>query len=708
MVELSGLWRAHPADEDLRRAFHDDEFDDDSWPLVRVPGHWQHETDAPDERLHSAAGPVLYRRRFEHDGPTRPGGRLWLQFDGVFSQGDVWLDGAYVGDTEGYFFPHGFEVTDLLTARREHVLAVEVSCPPVDDDSQPKRALTGAYQNDAHLAPGSNPGGIWRPVHVRETGPVCIRHGRVICTDATEERATLGLRLVLDSPDARSVRIRTVVACVHHELEQPLAAGENRVEWTVNVSDPVRWWPHSLGAQPLHDVRVEVCATDEDDDVVSDSRTWRTGFRSVELRNWICRVNGERLFLKGANVSPPSVHPASVAPSQMRALVRAARDAGLDMLRVHTHVAPPELYRAADELGVLLWQDLPLHGRYARSVRREAVRQAREAVDLLGHHPSVAIWCAHDEPYATERTGRRRALEPGVLPQQLPTWNRSILDRSVKRVLAKNDGSRPVIAHSGVLPHLPRLDGTDAHLWFGWYGGEVDDLASFASTLPRQVRFVSAFGAQAMPDATDELRRPDGTPDWGALAALGLEPEVLRRVLALPDDADLSEWVEASQGHQAYVVRRTIETLRRLKYRPTGGFSVHRLADPVGRAGFGLLDDRGHPKPAWSALVAACRPVIVVADSLPQPVEPGSTVELAVHVVSDERVDRSDSEVVAEVTTPVWSRTWRWKGDIPADACALVGKLRFTAPAATGPITLDLRMTGGDLVADNRYVSTIG
>ena len=36
--------------------------------------------------------------------------------DGVFYTSDVWLDGTYLGDTEGYFFPHAFEVTDALAA----------------------------------------------------------------------------------------------------------------------------------------------------------------------------------------------------------------------------------------------------------------------------------------------------------------------------------------------------------------------------------------------------------------------------------------------------------------------------------------------------------------------------------------------------------------------------------------------------------------
>ena len=42
----------------------------------------------------------------------------WLTFDGLFYQGDVWLDGAYLGDTEGYFAPHTFEVTDALARPR--------------------------------------------------------------------------------------------------------------------------------------------------------------------------------------------------------------------------------------------------------------------------------------------------------------------------------------------------------------------------------------------------------------------------------------------------------------------------------------------------------------------------------------------------------------------------------------------------------------
>ena len=162
--------------------------------------------------------------------------------------------------------------------------------------------------------------------------------------------------------------------------------------------------------------------------------------------DWVCSINGERLFLKGANLLPTRPGLADATPADVRRDVELAVEAGLDVLRVQAHIADHELYRAADELGMLLLQDFPLQWGYARQIRKEAVRQAREAVDSLGHHPSIVQWCAHDEPIAeapqveTDRRSRRLRRFVG---QQLPTWNKSVLDRWVKRSFEQADPTRP-------------------------------------------------------------------------------------------------------------------------------------------------------------------------------------------------------------------------------------------------------------------------
>ena len=49
-----------------------------------------------------------------------------------------------------------------------------------------------------NLDPDWNPGGIWRPVRLRDTGPVRIKWLRALCTEATETRGRLLLDVTLD------------------------------------------------------------------------------------------------------------------------------------------------------------------------------------------------------------------------------------------------------------------------------------------------------------------------------------------------------------------------------------------------------------------------------------------------------------------------------------------------------------------------------
>jgi beta-mannosidase len=702
-MEPAGIWRATEATEDLRRSYPSPDFDDSAWAEIRVPGHWR-STPAFTE----SDGPLLYRTRFEQAEQPAEGRRAWLTFDGLLYQGDVWLDGSYLGDTEGYFFPHTFEVTDALRERTEHVLALELACARQQERAA-KRNITGELQHSDVLDPDWNPGGIWRPVRLTETGPVRIASLRVLCAEATPERAVVHFRAVLDAAATCTVRLRTVVGGIDHELEQPLSEGENRVLWQVVVERPQLWWPHVLGDQPLHDVTVEVDIAG----TASDRRFLRTGLRQVRMRNWVCSVNGERLFLKASNQVPTRMALAEITPEELERDVQLAKDAGLDLLRLHAHVSRPELYDAADRHGLLLWQDFPLQWGYARGIRKQAVRQAREAVDLLGHHPSIAVWCGHNSPIALdlepgEPKHRGRAVLRFAAGQQLPTWNKTVLDGSVKRAFEKADGTRPVIAHSGVLPHLGS-GGTDSHLWFGWYHGDERDLETALRVWPRLARFVSEFGAQAVPETADFMH-PERWPDldWDELCRRhGLQKWVFDRVVPPAEYATFDDWRRATQQYQAELVRRQVEHLRRLKYRPTGGFCHFSFAD--GRPGvtWSVLDHERVPKPAYEALAAACAPVIVTADRPAAVYNSGDPIALDVHVVSDLRVPVRDARVVADLAWEGGSASWTWSGDVAPDSCERVGTVRLVAPETAGPLVLDLSLEAADVKAVNRYESLI-
>jgi beta-mannosidase len=694
-LDLGGTWRALEADDVLRRSFADPDLDDDGWDALPVPGHWRSTSAFAD-----SDGPLLQRRRFVARPPDG-GMRAWLVLDGLFYQGDVWLDGGYLGDTEGYFVRHTFEVTRALRTQHEHTLAVEVTCAPQLNPTG-KRNLTGVLQP----GPEWNPGGIWRPVRVEHTGPVRARSLRVLCREATPERAVVALRAELDSDAARSVCLRTRVAGAEDMALRSVAEGANFVDWTIAVDRPRLWWPHALGDQPLEDVVVEV----EVAGVVSHELTRRVGLRSLAWRDFVLSVNGERLFLKGSGLGPTRRALSDATPEELRADVARAREAGLDLVRVQGHVTRPELYEAADELGVLVWQDLPLQGGYARGIRPQAVRQAAAAVDHLGHHPSVAVWCGHDEPVPTggaTPAAAPRDLVRLALAHQLPSWNRTVLDRSIRRELERADPTRPVLPHSGVLPS-PGSGGTDAHLSLGWRHGDERDLPALLRAVPRLARFVSGFGAQAVPEAAgfmDPARWPD--LDWPRLVrAHGLELEVFERVVPPGASPTFEAWRSATQSHQAAVVRHHVEHLRRLKYRPTGGFCHLLLADGHPAVSASLLDHERRPKEALAALAAACRPVVVVADRPPAVVVPGDDLHLDVHVVSDLREPLA-AEVVARLAWAGDERSWRWTGEVDADAVARVGTVAAMVPDEPGPLVLTVSLRAPGHVVDNRYLARI-
>ena len=619
-MELVGPWKARVADDDLRRDGIGLDTDDRDWVDVSVPGHWRRHPE-----LATSDGPVLYRHAFTLPRPE-PGQRRWVTFTGLFYQADVWLDGAYLGDPEGYFFPHTFDITSLARLGAEHVLAVEVTCRP-EGSTAARRNITGLFQQSEAVDRDWNPGGLWGPVVVYDTGPVRIDRLRVLCRDADEARAHVRLSARLDTDGARTVRIRTTADGEEvADSEHALAHGVNEIEWALDIDQPRLWWPRALGEQPLTDIGVEVIV---DGDVV-DGRVRRTGLREVAFNRWVLSVNGERLFLKGANVVPTRPGLADAAPAMVRADVERAVEAGLDALRVQAHIAHPALYQAADELGIVLLQDFPLQWGYQRGVRREAVRQAREAVDALGHHPSIVQWCAHDEPDADSIQGdqpRRRLAGLGRLAaKQLPSWNRSVLDRWVKRAFEQADPTRPVVAHGGVGPNLPRLDGTDRHLWLGWRTGAITDLAERARLVPKSVRFVSEFGAQSVPDSTDGWIDPASWPhlDWEALACHhGLDVDRLTALFPPAEHPTFAAWRTATQRYQARLLREQIETLRRLKYRPSGGFTFSWLADAAPMISTSVLDHDRQPKLAWRAVIEACAPVALITDPLPDPLIAG-------------------------------------------------------------------------------------
>ena len=679
MVELGGTWRAAVADDDLRRTWQDDGFDDDGWETVEVPGPL-----ALDAAFADTDGPLLYRRRFEAHGPGRGPPRV-ADLRRPLLPGRRVARRRYLGDTEGYFVPHTFEVTDALRARGEHDLAVEVTCAPParpDRQAQPHRRLPALglprprLEPRRHLATGAR----------RRDRARCASRGlRVLCREATAERAVLVLRATLDSDAARTVSVHTALGERRPRAEQPLAAGENHVEWTVTVDRPDALVAARARRPTLHDVHVDVVLDADRGRRARPTRaTSAPGCGRSRLRNWIARVNGERLFLKGSNHGPDA-HGARRGHARgagRRRRAGAATPASTCCASTPTSPGPSST-TPPTRPGCSCGRTSRCSGATPGASASRPCARPRAAVDLLGHHPSIAIWCGHNEPMAIENDPRRgatrrrcgawRCRRPS--PQELPTWNKTVLDRSVKRALEKADGTRPVIAHSRRAPppaaarrhrqppllrlvprrraRLPRLPPRRCRAWPG----------SSPSSAPR-------------PCPTDRrlLRaRAVARPRLGAArrARTRCRGRCSTGTCRPPTTPPSTSGAPPPRRTRPTVVRRHIEALRRIKYRPD------RRLRPV------LLRRRapgGHlvgarPRPGAEGRLRRAARGVPAGDRRRRPAAgarhaPGEALALDVHVVSDLRAQLDDAEVTAALHWTGGSRTWRWRGDIPADGCA--------------------------------------
>jgi beta-mannosidase len=237
-------------------------------------------------------------------------------------------------------------------------------------------------------------------------------------------------------------------------------------------------------------------------------------------------------------------------------------------------------------------------------------------------------------------------------------------------------------------------------------------LPSLLARVPVVGRFVSEFGAQAVPDTADFMQ-PERWPDldWHHLEAHhSLQRAVFERRVPPGESRTFADWRLATQRYQATLLRHQIETLRRLKYRPTGGFCVFMLADAQPAVSWSILDHCRRPKAGYGAVAEACAPVIITAERPDVVYRPGDRVALDVHVVSDLRTPLTGVAAGAVLRWPGAERAWRYEGDVPADSCVRVGRVECALPDSVepGPVTLDLTLRWGGGSTRNSYTSRVG
>jgi beta-galactosidase len=297
-LSLNGEWKFQFADNPAKRPanFHLPEFDASSWPDIPVPSNWEREGyghpiyvnvpypfEIDEPNVPEDDNPVgSYRRTFALPADWS-GDEIFLQFGAVSSAFYVWINGDYVGYSEGSKTPSEFRVTEYVKPGN-NVVAVEVY-----------RWSTGSYLEDQDFWSLS---GIQRDVSIYARPAVRVRDYFVhagLENDYRDGNFRLEVALRNDGDKSATrdmtVDLREGERTVFTRTEElTLAPGETTREISTSIAE-VRPW--SAETPNLYTLIISLG---------EETIAQKIGFRTVEIRNARFLVNGRHVRLKGVNL----------------------------------------------------------------------------------------------------------------------------------------------------------------------------------------------------------------------------------------------------------------------------------------------------------------------------------------------------------------------------------------------------------------------
>jgi hypothetical protein len=344
-----------------------------------------------------------YRRRFRIPKEFAPGFRVWLRFGAVDWRADVWVNGRKIGEHEGGYTPFELDISDSLDREADNVLVVRAFDPT--DPALPTGKQVGWY------TPSS---GIWQTVWL-EARPKTYIAGFRITTQIQPAKVQIFVDIAGIDRERYEVSLkpldRTVKVVSRPVLVSPAdgrdgaAPSRASVELEAAVDEPKLWTPET---PELYEVKLQL--NDSKGNVIDSISTY-FGLRTIARGTYgdapyeRILLNGKPLYLRAAldqSFNPDGIYTAPNDDFLKRDMI-IAKMMGLNALRIHIKPDEPRRLYWADQLGVLILEDMPNTWRQTAEARRAWERTMRETVLRDRNHTAIIAWVAFNETWGLGR-----------------------------------------------------------------------------------------------------------------------------------------------------------------------------------------------------------------------------------------------------------------------------------------------------------------
>ncbi|WP_428312899.1 beta-galactosidase GalA [Hydrocarboniphaga sp.] len=389
------------------------EFDDRPWRRVDLPHDWAVELPF-DARGSTAHGSKAIGRAFPQNSvgwyrrelaipATAQGQRIALEFDGVFRDSVVWVNGHYLNHEPSGYSSFRVDITDYLHYGGRNVVAVRV-----DASTQEGWWYEGA--------------GIYRHVWLTQTSPLHVDHwGTFVRATVNGNRADVSVATTVrnDGKQAESFGLEhelrdpegRVVARASVPARRVAVDASTDVPATLRVTAPKLW---SLETPQRYTLTTQVKSGGR----VVDTYDTPFGIRTIRFdANEGFFLNGRHIKLHGVNNHQDHAGIGVALPDAMHeARLKMLKTMGVNAIRSAHHPATPELLDACDRLGILVIDEHRMMGT-APQLRDEMERMLRRD----RNHPSIILWSVGNEEWAIENTeiGTRLAREMQAIVKRI-------------------------------------------------------------------------------------------------------------------------------------------------------------------------------------------------------------------------------------------------------------------------------------------------
>lgn len=475
-MSLNGTWKFNLVEEPSLRPtdFFEAGYDVSGWDDLPVPSNWEmHGYDKPlycNVEYPFANNPPYIGRRSGYSGyginpvgsyrrdftlpSTWDGKQIFVHFGGIYSAAYVWVNGEYVGYTQGANNDHEFDISKYVTAGTNNI-SVQVF-----------RWSDGSYLECQDMFRMS---GIYRDVYLYATPTTFIRD-HYITSELTAPDYTSG-KLNVDAwvnnrgteAGTATVQVELLDAAgsrIYQSEEKTTASlatgSEEKISFTANLEGLSLW---SAEVPNLYTV---IMTLKDESGNITEAFSTKYGFRHIEIKDRLVYINGKRIVFKGANRH--DTHPElgrAVDVESMLKDVTMFKQNNLNTIRTSHYPNQAKMYSMFDYYGLYVMDEADIECHANTNISNYTswapafVDRAERMVYRDRNHPSVIFWSLGNESgdgsNFTDTYNAVRALDPRIIHYEgQGSWNHTDLTSNMYpslETLESNDASGDTRPH---------------------------------------------------------------------------------------------------------------------------------------------------------------------------------------------------------------------------------------------------------------------